>query len=356
MASQTRRFNLGKVLLGLFVSILVIAIIALSAAFMYYKNGIKAVGGSEAPITFVVDEGAVFSNIGEQLHEADLIRNAKVFDIYVRLNSPSDLKAGTYKLNKTMSVEQILQVLTEGKVATDLVTILPGKRVDQVEAELVRAGFDEAAVKLAMEPSVYGSHPVFSGMNLPESLEGFIYPESFVISAGTSPEEVIRLALDETNKILTPEVRAGINAQGLTIYQGLILASIIEKEAGQDPADKPTIAQVFLSRLKIDMQLGSDVTSIYGAVIDDIDLPENYAEAASVAIAHDSVYNTRMHAGLPPGPISNFTASSLTAIARPSETNYLYFVAGDDGKTHFSRTFEEHDAAASKYCIELCGR
>jgi len=108
------------------------------------------------------------------------------------------------------------------------------------------------------------------------------------------------------------------------------------------------------------MQLGSDVTAIYGAITEGVDLPADPAAAASRAIAYDSPYNTRKYNGLPPGPISNVGVLSLEAIANPAATDYLYFVAGDPdaegrpGKTYFARTIEEHEANVATHCKKLC--
>jgi UPF0755 protein len=118
---------------------------------------------------------------------------------------------------------------------------------------------------------------------------------------------------------------------------------MVEQEAS-NPADRAQVAQVFLSRIKQNMPLGSDVTAFYGARL----------AGQSPNVNYDSPYNTRLHPGLPPGPISNVTESSLQAVAHPAGTDWLYFVAGDDGNVHFSHTLEEHQALTQQYCHKLC--
>lgn len=108
--------------------------------------------------------------------------------------------------------------------------------------------------------------------------------------------------------------------------------------------DRPLVAQVFLRRLQVGMPLGSDPTAFYGAII----------AGQEPSLPYDSPYNTRMHGGIPPGPISNVAEGSLRAVAFPADTDYLYFVAGDDGTTHFSRTLKEHEELTRKFCTELC--
>jgi UPF0755 protein len=144
-------------------------------------------------------------------------------------------------------------------------------------------------------------------------------------------------------KYLTPSVRSAFAAQGLSAYQGIILASIVEKEVSK-PSDRAQVAQVFLSRLKQDMMLGSDVTAYYGAIV----------AGKEPSVTYDSAYNTRIHKGLPAGPISNVSENSLQAIASPAGTDWLYFVAGDDGNTYFSKTLEEHEALTQQHCHALC--
>jgi UPF0755 protein len=144
---------------------------------------------------------------------------------------------------------------------------------------------------------------------------------------------------------LTPELRTGIVRQGLTVHEGVILASIIEQEVGKQ-SDRATVAQVFLKRRQMDMPLGSDVTAFYGAIKD----------GKTPSLTYDSPYNTLIHKGLPPGPISNVSDSSLQAVANPSPTDYLYFVAGDDGITYFSHTLQEHEALTQAHCKKLCNQ
>ena len=127
------------------------------------------------------------------------------------------------------------------------------------------------------------------------------------------------------------------------MHEGVILASIIEQEVSSD-SDRPIVAQVFLTRHKIGMQLGSDVTAFYGA----------YIAGVEPTVSYDSPYNTRLHSGMPPGPISNVSKSSLHAVASPANTDYLYFVAGDDGKTYFSHTLDMHQELTRQHCKTLC--
>jgi UPF0755 protein len=129
----------------------------------------------------------------------------------------------------------------------------------------------------------------------------------------------------------------------LSVHEALTLASIITQEVPK-AEDKAIVAQVFLKRIKNDIPLESDVTVFYAAKIT--------GKVATLDI--DSAYNTYRNKGLPPGPVSNVTESSMRAIIQPATTDYLYFVAGDDGVTHFSKTLAEHQALTRQYCKQLC--
>lgn len=346
--------------------LIIIGLVALTAGYfglksLYERNLLPVNPAATEDIVYTLESGTSVSQIADQLDGMKLIRSDRAFEQYVRSNDlTASLQAGTYRLRQSMSVTEIADILASGRIAADLFTILPGKRLDQIRASFLAEGFSQAEMDAVLQPDLYVSHPALAGKPAGASLEGYLFPDSYNYTKGqTAAQTIVRQALDRFAVELTEELKAGLAAQGLSVYQALTLASIVEEEAGY-PADKPTIAQVFLTRLEIGMSLGSDVTSIYGAVIDGVDLPEDYATAAGVAIAHDSPYNTRMHAGLPPGPISNAGTNSLKAVADPSDTDYLFFVAGDPnsdgtpGKTYFSRTEAEHNEAVRKYCQVLC--
>lgn len=311
----------------------------------YYEN-LKPVSTSQQSKLVTVESGDTAAQIAISLKKAGVIRQTWAFEWYVRNHNLRDkLQAGSYYIKPSQDVTEIADILTKGKVATDLFTILPGKRIDQIKAAMVNAGFDPNEVEQAFNPDQYKNHPALVDKPAGASLEGYLYPESFQKHADTKPSTIITASLDEMQKRLTPDVRAAFTHEGLTVHQGVILASIVEQEVSNS-ADRPTVAQVFLKRLQDNMQLGSDVTAFYGAII----------AGKSPSVSYDSPYNTRIHNGLPPGPISNVTASSLQAVANPSATDYVYFVAGDDGKTYFSHTLAEHEALTKEHCKKLCNQ
>jgi UPF0755 protein len=147
----------------------------------------------------------------------------------------------------------------------------------------------------------------------------------------------------ELDSVITPQLAAEFEVHGLTVYQAITLASIVEKEV-PSVEDRKIVAQIFLKRLKEGVNLGSDATYYYAsAVFGGEPFPDL-----------DSPYNTRMYSGLPPGPINNVSKSALLAVAEPSDTDYLFFVTGDDGVNHYTATEAEHQAAVRQFCKISC--
>lgn len=294
----------------------------------YYNSNLKPVSSQQSLIEVEIEPGQTLPEISKQLKAKKLIRNQQVFEQYVRNNGAAeDIKAGTYELSPSYGVPEIVSVLTQGKIVSKLVTILPGARIDQVEKMLTNAGYSEAVVKDALNPANYVDHPALVDKPADASLEGYLYPESFERTSSTTAKQIVTASLDEMQKRLTPEIRQAFTAQGLTSHRAIILASIVENEVAK-PEERQQAAQVFLKRLKTGMMLQSNATD---------NLPPEY--------------DTYTIAGLPPGPISNVTQSTLEAVAYPAQTDYLYFVSGKDCVTRFGATLEQHEANKSQHGI-----
>ncbi len=329
---------------------LILALISIIGAIIVhhsYSADLAPVSNNQTPELFVVESGSSVKEIAASLESKHLIRSAWAMGLYVHSKELGDkLQAGTYSFSPSQSTQQIVTTLTKGKVSTRLVTILPGRRIDQIRSDLINEGFTPSAVDSALDPAAYADLPAlaYKPSNI-TTLEGLMWPDSFQKDATTSPSVIVRQSLVEMGDHLTPEVQAAFATQGLTTYQGIILASIVAQEVSK-PADQTQAAQVFLTRLKGGIMLGSDVTARYGSIV----------AGRSPSLTYDSPYNTLIHSGLPPTPISTISANSLSAATKPASTDWLFFVAGDDGTTHFSKTLEEHQALTDKYCHQLCGR
>lgn len=332
-------------------AIIIIAAILLVGGFgavigvrRYYQVNLQALNASTGTVTVTIPTGSTLRQTATLLKDQKIIKSSWAFERYVQSNDAGDkIKAGTYELSSSYDVSQIVSIITEGKIATNLVTILPGQRLDQIKKTFVTVGFTQAEVDDAFKPERYANHPALVDKPIEANLEGYLYPESFQLTADTTVQQIVESSLDEMQERLTPETRANITRQGLTVYEGIILGSMIEQEASR-PNDRLQIAQVFLSRRAQDMKYESDPTAKYGAI----------AAGQAPSLSYDSKYNTYLYKGFPPGPISNVSESSLKAVTSPADTDWLYFVAGDDGNTYFSRTLQEHEALTERHCKKLC--
>lgn len=325
--------------LPLVVAAVVVIILGVGVIRVVYTDNLKPVSSSQATKYFNVPSGASVDQIATSLKQDGLIRSVSAFENYLRTNELNDsLQAGTYILSPSMSAQQIATKMVHGDVAKNLITILPGKRLDQIKQTFLDSGYAPADVDTAFDPATYAGDSALNSLPRGATLEGYLYPDSFQKTTDTPAQTIVKESIDEMGSHLTTDIIKGFSAHGLSTYQGITLASIVYQET--DSSDyQSTVAQVFLSRLAQGMALESNVTDNYAA--DQAGVPRT--------INIDSPYNLYLHTGLTPGPIGNVTAGALNAVAHPTTTDYLYFVADKDKKVHFSRTLDEHNQAVKDY-------
>ena len=310
----------------------------------WYGSNLKPVSSSAETQFFTIEQGSGVHPIAVGLQADGLIRSSSAFETYVTANNYRDkLQAGTYKLSPAMSVQTIVAKFVNGDVTHDLLTILPGKRLDEIKQIFKDAGYSSSDIKAAFNPSRYAGHPALDSLPKGASLEGYLYPDSFQKQSNTTATVIVRQSLDQMNKYLTGDIIGGFKAQNLSIYEGITLASIVGEET-DIPADQPFVAQVLLKRLSDGMLLQADATAHYAS--------DASGQPRSLSI--DSPYNTYLNKGLPPGPISNVTKEALYAVAHPAKTDYVYYFTGEDCKMHYSKTLEEHDSAIARYGVKSC--
>lgn len=327
-------FTILLLIVGLFVAIFIGCIVWYSGA-----TGPRTKDDVYKVVT--VKPGMTTKAIAATLESDQVIKSAKAFVIYTRLNGITNLQAGSYRLSSADSVADIIKVIAGGKVSSTKVLISPGLRLDQIIALLEKEGYTKEQITTAL--AEVRDHPLLSDYPKTARLEGYLYPDTYQIEPNTSAETLIRTILTNFDGAITDDMRQGFAKQGLTIRQAVILASVVQKEVS-DPKVQPTVAQVFLKRLREGTVMGSDVTYKYAH--SQFGTPDDPSS--------NSPYNTRKFLGLPPTAIGNFNLSALRAVAFPSSTDYTYFVAGDNGKTYFSSTLEQHQAYIDKYCIKGC--
>lgn len=301
-------------------------------------------------VRFVVEPGQTARVISVELHKQGLIRDPAVFQLYTQLTgAKSLLRAGSYKLSKADSLSVIVAQLSgeAGNRTDQVVTILPGLSLHQLsdpdfEGSLAHQGYTASEINQALQKQ-YDS-PLLANRPAGASLEGYIYPDTYHLNTTDNLEQAFELSFAELEQqIKQHKIEERLKEKGLSLHQGIILASLVQGEVS-DPQDQKQVAQVFLRRLSIDMVLGSDVSFFYIAK----------KEGRTPRVNDPSPFNTRIHPGLPPGPVSNFHFSALEAVVDPAPGEFLYFVSGDDGITHFSMTEAEHDENVAKYCTKLC--
>lgn len=347
--NQSRRRRVPWRVWWLLVGLIVVLVAGAALVRHIYYVQLQPVNSSQQTQIFTIQTGSSVKSVADNLEKAHLIRSAWALELYSHSKElGGQVKAGTYALSPSQGTVSIMNTITRGKVTTRLVTILPGRRIDQVRADLINSGFRPAAVDQALQPSQYSDLPALAFKPAGVStLEGLLWPDSFQKDPTTDPSVIIRESLIEMGQHLTPDVQAAFAGEGLTTYQGITLASIVEQEVGSGkPNDLTQVAQVFLSRLKANSTLGSDVTARYGAI----------EAGKSPSLTYDSPYNTLIHTGLPPTPISTISANSLAAATHPAATNWLYFVTGDNGTTYFSTNLQDHQTQTQQYCHKLCGQ
>ncbi len=311
--------------------------------FLWYKgslNGSTLNCSDDCPVV-TVNDGDTTDVIIKNLSEKGLIGNELAFKIYLKLErSNAVFKSGTYHFEngRAYSASDIVDMLKLGGGSDNVFsfTILPGETIFDIKKKLATAGYEQSEIDEAFAAKKY---------------EGYLFGETHEFYNETPVAEILETFYSEMERIIKEnDLEAKFSVQGLSLDQGITLASIVQKEA--HGADQPTVAQVFLSRIKYGIPLGSDVTVSYA--LDVVD-PERkiYIDNQS-ALMIDSCYNTRRYAGLPCGPISSPSLSALLAVANPSDTSYLYFLTGDDGTMYYSYTEAEHNQNIRDHCQVLC--
>lgn len=242
-------------------------------------------------------------------------------------------------------------------------TIRPGETIFDIKKNLLAQdrnidGVDEAErvanyTKDEVEAAFEADYDFEFLKSRPEgaSLEGYLYPETLNFYSDASVEDILTKFLAGMETVINENNLAErYAAHDLTLHEGITLASVVQKEAHSP--DQPTVAQVFLLRMQYGWKLGSDVTVSYA--LDVLDPERKIYGDNAAALQVDSCYNTRLHTGLPCGPISNPGLSALMAVAEPSETSYLFFLTGDDDVMYYSYTEAEHNQNIRLHCEVLC--
>jgi len=299
--------------------------------------------GSE--ILFEVKQGDNVNNIAIKLSEQIVIRSSEVFTDYLIYKGYDRLlQSGEFYLSDKLSIIEVAERLTSSTGDRTRFATLAGWRSEEIAESLLSYGFSFSKVEFLK----YIHNPeLIAGLQTPykkyPKLEGFLFPAEYPIDREISASKLILSMVTQFDQKITPKMKKSFQKHGLDLYQAVILASIIEKEAVVDK-EKPLIASVFYNRLATGMNLETDPTVQY-AIGYDSSSRSWWKNPLSVEDLHTiSPYNTYLNAGLPPSPISNPGIESLVAVAQPAITEYYYFrsACSADGTHVFSKTYDEH--------------
>jgi UPF0755 protein len=310
-------------------------------------------GTDDTPVTFIVELGETAAAIAARLAEAGLISDAELFRRYVQYHElDAGIEAGEFILRQTMTIPEIAQALQQGLRPEQAVTIQEGLRLEQIAAGVAEQTSIPQGEFLALATTGWRNlglgFDFLADLPADATLEGYLFPDTYrLLEDATAADLLIRM-LESFDARVTPDMRAAAANRGLTGYELIALAAIVEREAVLDE-ERPFIAGVYHNRLEGGWYLNACPTVQYALGVPDSWWPQFTLEATGV----DSPYNTYHNLGLPPGPICSPGLASIQAAAYPAETDYFYFLADctkNDGSHLFAVTDEEH---LSNYA--MCG-
>jgi len=333
--------------LRLFIGVLFLGAFAFGAwkAFELLQfASVPWVKGSKQSIILDIHKGGSRQKIADELKAQGVIGNVQDFIWLGRITHRwAKLKAGEYEFSPSMTPLQIFDILDSGISVAFPFTIPEGNNMYQVAETLEEKGFGshETYLQLFRDASFIATLQ----MGEPKTLEGYLYPETYSFPHRTQPIEIVRKMVHTFKAHWAPEFNQSAKVLGLTPYQVVTLASVIEKETGA-PEERPLISSIFHNRLRKHMRLESDPTTIYG-------IWDRYAGKIHKSdLLQMTPYNTYKVSGLPAGPICNPGLDAITAALHPAQTDYFYFVSHNDGTHQFSKTYKEHAAAVRKFQLD----
>ena len=297
-------------------------------------------------VEFPVQQGQSLRRVTENLASVGLIRNARIVELYGRMRGQAGkVRAGTFPLRPDESARELLTAIVSGRAIDDSirVTIPEGWRLEQIASRLDGFGIvdSDAFRETAVMQKAYRDIEVLDDLPEGESLEGFLYPETYKFDAGSPPEAIVRRMLETfSNKAGDLLLGEKANRRRLNTYEIVTLASIVQHES--PTADMPKIAGVFVNRLREGMRLESDATVNYALGTSD------RRPTFEQVLTEDS-YNTYRQVGLPPGPIGNPGIDAIAATVEPADHSYFFFLHPLNGRTVLSETYQEHLRNADRY-------
>lgn len=309
----------------------VLLLMFLGGSLLWWFDAVSPVDAKNTSTAiFVVSPGEGIRSIATRLKSEGLIKDTIGFFIHIKLqNLDSKIQAGDFRLSPSMDVATLASELTHG--STDVwVTLLEGWRIEEI------------ALKLAQ------THAVAEDEFLRFAEEGYMFPDTYLIPKEITASVAARIFEDNFKQRVSESLRTQIKSQGLTFEEGMVLASIVERE-GKTIQDRPVIAGILLNRLREGMPLQTDATLQYILGYQAAEKSWWKKTLYDIDKKLSSPYNTYLHRGLPPGPICNPGLVSITAVANPTETDYYYYLHDPQGGVHYAQDLDGHNENIGKY-------
>ncbi len=310
-------------LFKLLVTLFIVVIIPAVGITIWTNQALSPVNESKKEKVFVIKKDENPSSFTQRLEDENLIKNAFVFRIYLKLTGlDKEIQAGSFKISANKSVAQIAELLTSGRI-DKWVTIVEGLRKEEIAQILA----DEFGIEKILFTK--------------EAVEGELFPDTYLISVETSTEKVLSIFKSNFDSKFDQKLQDDAKNSSLSKKEVLILASIVERES-RNEEERLVIAGIMIKRWKEGISLGADATVQYalGYSTEEDTWWRKILTEQDLQI--DSPYNTRKNIGLPPAPICNPSLSSIEAVINPKETAYYYYLHDSDGKVHYAETIGDH--------------
>lgn len=318
--------------------------------FGYFSRAVSTpFPGFQRTVEFIVHPGENVDQIGKRLEELGVIESSLIFRGYLFLNSSlaNSIQAGEYLLEQPLSVKEIVELFQQGRFDVKF-TLPEGLRLEEICQRLSqnsKVNFSPEEIFVAAS-NIDFSFAFLKDLPPKTNLEGFLFPDTYIVPKDSEPREVVDIMLTNFEKKFNQDFLRATSEKGLSLYETVTLASIVEREV-KFSSDRPLVAGILLKRLENGWALEADATVQYAKanLYCNLEYECNWwpQEITQEDLEIDSLYNTRKNPGLPPGPICNPGIESLKAVLNPQESPYWYYLSDNEGKIHYSKTLEEHN-------------
>jgi len=316
-----------------------------AVAFMYVRVNQPYRGYQGAEQFVEIPPGAGSVTIGGRLVDSGVIRDTTIYRAALWMTGQGrHLKAGEYRFERAMTPFEVIDKIARGDVYVINVTFPEGLTIAEMAKIFESHGLGPAA---SLTEAARNAALIHALDPEAKDLEGYLFPETYALSRHADASKLVALMVSRFEHVFTPELRQAAAARNLTVREAVTLASIVEKETAR-AGERPLVAAVYTTRLRVGMPLQCDPTVIYALT----KAGRYEGNIHKDDLSFDSPYNTYRYPGLPPGPIASPGRASLEAAVRPADADYLYFVSRNDGSHEFARTLEEHNRNVQKYQVQ----